>query len=309
MRVDFRDSILLPGERIGLPVEERRDLISIRRLSQHAYWVEVVGYHTTLIVGDDSALLIDPLDGPRTSQLADVAASVFNREISDVIYSHSHSDHIGGAHQIVTRSHKPVTIHASAACARQVDERGLFPVPSVVHDDFEPFEFSGIPLQLVTVGGHTTDTTAIHLPSEGVLHAVDLVHPLQAEFLLFGGAVDIPSYEKALASIAALDWRVMTAGHGDIAYPDDVRVVQTYLADLRRITHEIINRVNANPPVAPSTPNARVSALHSAIRDGVASVLLETWGPRLPGLEYAAATHAERMLNELLYYSAVPLEG
>lgn len=304
MQIDMRDRVLQPGERIGITAEARRDRLSIRRLSEHAYWIDVLGYHTTLVVGEESALLIDPLDGERTGQLIEIAASVFQRSISDVVYSHGHSDHIGGVGAILRQS-TPVTIHASAACAQLVEQRGLFPAPTVVHRDREPFAFSGIDLQLVTVGGHTIDTTAVHLPDEGVLHAVDLIHPLQSEFPLFGGAVDIPSYEGALAQLAALDWRVMTAGHGDIAYPGDVAIVQEYLRDLRVETARAIDAVRADPPAASTVPNARVTALHTAIQNRAADALLRIWGQRLPGLEFAAASHVERMANELLYYSAV----
>lgn len=304
VELDILSGVVVEGTRLPGSAGERRSRITVRELSSRVLLVEVGGYQCTVALGAVSAVLVDPLDEDRAAQVVALVREHYAREISDVIYSHAHADHVSGTARVAaeTRHPVPLAIHAVSECAENVVARGRHPAPSVVHPSGEAFELDGISVRLELLGGHTEDSTLVLFPDDAVAHAVDLVHPGQAEFFDFGAATDLWSYERAIDTLAGAQWRVLTAGHGQLGWPSDVRLVQEYLRDLRAATSNAIAATLAAPLDSPDVANARVDALRRGIRDRARGVMLEAWASRLAGLDYTVDSHISRMADELLYF-------
>lgn len=304
MTLDFDNQVVVDAYRLGGTPAVRRELEIVRRLSARVVFIEIGGYQCTLVLGRESALLVDPLDTGRAARVIKIVRETFGLEISTLVYSHMHWDHISGAAHVMAESRYgvDVAIHAALSCAEGVASRQTGVVPSVVHADGESFDFEGTTVTLSVVGGHTPDLTLILFPEEQVAHAVDLIHPGQAEFFDFGRAIDIWSFERALDALAAASWRVLCAGHGDIGWPTDVTRAQSYLRDLRAVTAAAVDEAVVVQGVSADTPNSRADILRRSIRDGARTALLASWSVLLPGLEYTLDSHIDRMADELLYF-------
>ena len=74
----------------------------IQRLSENVYWVSVSYYNVTVVVGEESVLLIDaPI--ARGKRILEAIKTITNKPLSAIVYSHAHSDHVGDAGTILDR--------------------------------------------------------------------------------------------------------------------------------------------------------------------------------------------------------------
>ena len=275
------------------------DAVTLRRLSEHAYWAACGGYNSTVVVNRSAALLLDPLSGGRGIRIRDAVRG--GRGGGGAARGDSPPPPPHGAAAAVLVAGGGVELRATRACAtRAGTSRGLV-APTRVLDDHAVVDFHGVEVEARVVGGHTADLTWYRLPAEGVLHLVDLVHPGQAEFDSFGMAPDLDDYRTALRTAVAADWSVLTAGHGRLGHRDDVALVLDYLADLET---EVAAGLAAHPPeeVAEGHTYARFAARLRAVQADVVGALSPRWGA-LAGFAEVAPSHVTRMALHLAYFA------
>ena len=175
-----------------------------------------VGYHganTSMIVGDDGIIIIDTLMGPVSAKKAlDAFREISDKPVTAILYTHSHSDHIGGASAFAGEqkpaiygtehfgSAEGVTKAVNAAKNargirqfgrklpdKQKSNRGVAPANTYDKDRGEGYlaptvtvpaegmktTISGVKLEFHPAPGETDDAMFIWLPEEKVLFAGD----------------------------------------------------------------------------------------------------------------------------------------
>ena len=299
--LDVDLSVTHDGARIAGDAAERARRLTIRRLSEHAFWVESGGYHSTVVVGTSSVLILDPLSGGRGERIRDGVQEVFGLSPSAIAYSHAHRDHSGDAAALTDSGH--VDVIATQACAERVARTAGLVRPTRVLSNCETFDFEGVAIEARVVGGHTEDSTWFRLPDEGVLHMVDVVHPGQAEFDSFGMAPDLAGYRYALETALNADWRVLTAGHGQLGWRDDMRLVLAYLDHVGEC---VADALADNPPERFADPRhhgyTAIQGRIAAVQEQALARLSPRWGS-LPGFEVAAPSHVKRVFLEQAYFA------
>jgi len=207
----------------------------IQRLSDNVYWVSAAYYNVTVLVGEDSVLLIDaPI--ARGKQILEAIKTITNKPLSAIVYSHAHSDHVGGVGIILEESgNSEIALYATEAVRDElVAHRMAMQAPTRIIS--EGFYFEGHYLKVnQNLVGHTPDNT-VFLIQDGnrtILHAVDIVHPDQLEFRNFSLAQDPIVFQNDLDALMSMDWDVMVTGHNNLGYKEDVRFLQEYIADIR----------------------------------------------------------------------------
>ncbi|MFD3452804.1 MBL fold metallo-hydrolase [Streptomyces sp. NPDC058691] len=205
----------------------------------------------TLITGEHDAVLVDALmTVEQTDRLVDwVAAS--GKNLTTVFVTHGHGDHWFGLGALLERFP-----HAQAVATPAVVEqmkRQMAPefvasfwdkrFPGQIPDRLvaaEPLAGDRLELEgndLVVVGlGHTDtdDTTCLHVPSIDLLVAGDAVYNDVHLYLAESSAEGRRSWLEALDGIAALNPRVVVAGHKNSGRPDDPRTI----AETRQYIHD-----------------------------------------------------------------------
>lgn len=210
---------------------------------------------STLIHGERDAVLVDP---PLTrGQVAQVAEGVerSGKRLAYVYITHGHGDHWFGTAALLDRFGEPDTVvYATGGTIRKMREelagkdRGLakwypdipdhtpilaVPVPS------EGFRLEGHLIEAVETGHTDTDgTSALHVPSIGLVVAGDVVHNGVHQRLLEGGEGGLQAWHDNIEKIAALNPRHVVAGHKNKALPDDPKILdetRAYLRDAIRL--------------------------------------------------------------------------
>jgi len=213
---------------------------------------------STLIAGDNEAILVDTLVTVDQVDLLAHWVRGFGKRITGVYITHGHADHWIGLARI--QDHFP---HARGIATPEVVERATFestnpglsgywrasfpdelPEHPVLPEalDGEEFELEGHLLRAVSVGqGDTEHSTVLHIPSAAAVVGGDVVynqvHMMTAETDEQGRDAWIAS----LDAIAALSPEIVVAGHKRVDAPDlpeHIGHSQQYLRDFSRIVND-----------------------------------------------------------------------
>lgn len=210
---------------------------------------------STLIYGERDAVLVDP---PLTNgQIAQVAEGVarLGKRLAFVYITHGHPDHWFGTASLLERfGDADTVVYATEGTIQQMrvqlesKEEGFaksFPgVPRntpvlAVPVPADGFWLDGQVLRAVEAGHtDTDDSTALHVPSIGLVVAGDVVYNGVHQMMLEGGDGGLQAWLDGIDRIAALNPRHVVAGHKNKALPDDPRILdetRQYLRDAIRI--------------------------------------------------------------------------
>ena len=298
---------LRPGQKLRPSDFERmRQPYTIQRLTDRVYWLEVMGYSSTVVVGEQGVLVIDaPRDGRGAAMIDAIRDELTDLPITTLVYSHYHYDHVGDANAYVEEAGRRGTtlrIVGTTAAKRQIERYGAkIPRPTeVIAVPRGRFEFEGSVIEMGTPpAGHSTDNSWILLKDDGVLHSVDLVHPGLLEFPGFGLAEDLLGYEASVRELLTLDWQFLVAGHNNIGSHDDVQLVIDYFEDVRG---SVIASLGETEFGSFLNEDKIFYAWFRDYADAVTTKAVERlrpkWGEHV-GFDVVAKSHADKMLWHL----------
>ncbi len=296
---------LKPGQWIeGSDYERAQRPYTIQRLTKRVYWVEVAGYESSVLIGDQGVMVIDaPCCGRVPAYLAAIR-ELTELPVTTLVYSHYHLDHVAGANEYLADAQsagRSLRIVANRSTGAQIEKFGnkIPPPTEIVPVPRGTFEFEGRKVVMGTPpSGHTIDNSWILLQEDRVLHSVDLVHPGVLEFMHFGIAEDLDGYEKSVSELLTLEWDFLCAGHSNVGSRDDVRLVLDYLADIRRYTGQAMGGTEFQPFVREGTIFYEwIAGFRDAIIDKTVSLMEPRWA-QYTGFDVVIRSHAERMFFE-----------
>jgi glyoxylase-like metal-dependent hydrolase (beta-lactamase superfamily II) len=213
---------------------------------------------TTIVSGEREAVLVDP--PLTTAQARAVLESVVasGRELTTIYVTHAHGDHWFGAATLLERfpAARVVALPEVAASARaQTPEQvaafweARFPGGQIPAERVAPEPMAGRTLtleghELVAVPlGHTDtdDTSALHVPSLGLVVAGDAVYDDVHLYLAESDAAGRDAWRSALDVVRDLDPRTVVAGHqrpGSTNDPAAIEATRRYLDDVETLLGE-----------------------------------------------------------------------
>ena len=296
---------LVPGQKLaGSDFERAQQPYIIQRLTEHAYWVEISGYQSTVVVGEAGVMVIDAPCCGRVPTYLTALREITDLPVTTLVYSHYHLDHVAGAIDYVKdaqRTNTPLRIVGTTATTAQIAKFGTkIPLPTeVVSVPRGTFDFEGMTVLVGTPPtGHTTDNSWILLQDEGVLHNVDLVHPGYLEFMDFGVAEDIDGYEKSVRELLSIEWQILSPGHSNPGTRSDVRLVLDYLSDIRRHVGEAMGETPFGPYVREGKLFYEwIADFRDAVIEKAVERMRPKWG-QYPAFDVVTQSHAQAMFFE-----------
>jgi len=230
-------------------------------------------------------------------------AEVTDKPITHIVYSHEHTDHIGGAYLFP----KTAKIIAQRERARLLATRNdpRRPLPTLAFDDTYTLVIGDQTPVLDYKGvNHDTGNFFIYAPKQRVLMLVDVVSPGYMPYPNLGIAVDVPGYLKAHRDALSYDFDTMVAGHVDrLGTRKDVELSLAFATDLQRTTAQLLAEAPFPAYLRQHAPTNKWLAHDAYEKDLVArcyAILLPKWQAQLAGAAMALKSQCWSMIVALV---------
>jgi glyoxylase-like metal-dependent hydrolase (beta-lactamase superfamily II) len=183
----------------------------LEQLGRGLYMVTDNAYQSMFMVYESGVVVVDAPPS-YAAKLKQAIAEVTPLPITHVIYSHSHTDHIGGA--ALLGGHPIIVAQEETRRLLMRDKDPARPVPTVVFDKNYRLQLGSQRLELSYHGdGHEPGNIFIYAPEQKTLMAVDLVFPGWMPFRRFAVAHDLPGWMAQVELLATLPFDKLVAGH------------------------------------------------------------------------------------------------
>ncbi len=168
-------------------------------------------------------------------------------QVTHLVYSHSHADHIGASSLLGS---DVVRIgHSECRTLLLRDNDPNRPAPEVTFEDRYTLTAGGQTLELAFHGpNHTPDNIFIWAPGQQTLMLVDVIFPRWAPFKNVAVSQDIPGWIGAQDIAMSYPWHTLVAGHlGRLGTRGDAELQIAYVADLQASARATLQNLNPAP--------------------------------------------------------------
>lgn len=282
-----------PDRYLPVPSEGRPPKIDpakgyrLEPLGRGLYMVTENAYQSMFLVYETGVVVVD---APPTyaRHLRAAIAEVTDKPITHVVYSHSHTDHIGGVNAL--GGHPVLIAHEETArlLARARDPNR--PLPTLTFRDRYVLKVGSQRLELSYHGvAHEPGNIFIYAPEQKVLMVVDVVFPGWMPWRRFAVAQDVPGYFAQVEEIGRLPFEKLVGGHVDrVGTHDDVRLQLAFMADLKAAAAAALKSTEAGQEMDPadiSNPWAVFDNYIDRVVIGCVNALTPQWQDRLAAFD------------------------
>ncbi len=232
-----------------------------------------------------------------------------NEAIKYLVYSHGHTDHVGGASAF--SDIQDLQVVAQLEVAESIKERGnpdILP-PTVTFQDQYDFSLGDEKVELKSVSFHSADADVfIYLPKQKFVMAVDTIVPGEVPFMDFGATADVGEYLKFFDEVLEYDFDLILSGHVSIlGNRDDVVETKEYVFDVR---DAVLKRMPTFPERLAKTfeafeyknGNLVYRSVIEQVRGECSAEIIDKWQDRLSVVDVWADSHCERMILHLIMH-------
>ncbi len=270
-----------------------------RELSPGVFMLTNGNYQSLFMTTGEGVVLVDAPE-PLIKYIEAAIADVTTEAIATIIYSHGHSDHIGGTH-LLARDGLEIVAEAGVAkfVAKKGDPRRL--LPTTVFSEETEFRKGNRIISLKRDEFHSPEgDLVIYLPKEKVMMAVDIIAPGWVPLLDFDITSNMFVYLGAFDRLLAYDFDTFVSGHtADIARREDVEITKTYAIDVYETVKRIHGEINFEELLSQDRDNeqAGIKLLIDKVTHGAAEEIKTRWlnGP-MRGVDLWTESHCRAML-------------
>ena len=280
-------------------ITDLTDGFLIREVKPGIFMLTNGNYQSLFMTTGNGVVLVDAPE-PLVKFIEKAIAEVTDEKIKTLIYSHGHSDHIGGTYLLASPG---LNIVAEKDVARFVQEKndGRRLLPTQVFEDETVLEIGNRIIRLKRDEFHSPEgDLIIYLPNEKVMMAVDFIAPGWVPLLDFDITGNMFVYLNAFDRVLSYDFDAFISGHtADIAQRADVEITKKYAFDV----YETVKRIHDEIDVAEllheerDNEQAGIKKLIETITALAASEIKDRWlsGP-MKGVDLWTESHCRAML-------------
>jgi len=270
-----------------------------RELATGVYMLTNGNYQSMFMTTGEGVVLIDAPQ-PLVQYIEAAVADVTDEPITTLIYSHGHSDHIGGSHLLARDG---LEIIAEERVAKFIEQKldGRRLPPTRTFNDEIVLHKGGRTISLKRDEFHSPEgDLIIYLPDEKVMMAVDIIAPGWVPLLDFDITGNMFVYLGAFDRLLSYEFETFISGHtAEVAHRKDVEITKKYAFDV----HETVKRIHSQTDVAEllardrDNEQAGIKLLIEEVTRKAADEIKTRWlgGPML-GVDLWTESHCRAML-------------
>jgi glyoxylase-like metal-dependent hydrolase (beta-lactamase superfamily II) len=273
----------------------------LEEIADGIFWLGDGQYQSMFVVTDESVIVCDapPTIGHNILRAID---RVTSNPVTDVVYSHHHSDHTG-AMSIFPANANYYAQRFTAERLKFLADPGR-PLPTHVFDDTLTVDAGDHTLRMDYPGpNHAEGNSFIYAPNQRVLMLVDAIFPGWVPFSNLSLSAFVPGVLKLHDQAMAYDFDHMVTGHVTRpGTPEDVRTQRDYFLELRAAAEAALSSVDLPSTMAPvDTGNAWAvfRAYLDAVGAATADEIVPRWKDRLGGADIFTLPNAWAMAESL----------
>ncbi|MEV0228530.1 MBL fold metallo-hydrolase [Nonomuraea sp. NPDC050786] len=204
----------------------------------------------TWVIGEHEVVVVDP--GPEDeSHLRRVRDHLGERRVTEILLTHGHFDHSGGARRFAEMVGAPV---------RALDPRHRLGDEGLADGDV--ITVDGLEIHVYGTPGHSFDSLCFWLPQDRAMLTGDTVLGRGTTIIARdGGLADyLRSLDRLRAAAESLEARALLPGHGPVL-PDPIGALDGYIAHRR----ERLDQIRAAREQGARTPREIVKVVYADV--------------------------------------------
>jgi glyoxylase-like metal-dependent hydrolase (beta-lactamase superfamily II) len=287
-----------------LPIDPKKGYL-VKELKPDVYMITEGGYQSLFVTTGKGVILLDapPSFGAKIVQ---AVSEVTKEPIVELVYSHSHLDHISGAPEIMKQV-PGLKILAEQGVADFLREKRdpRRPLPTETFKDHYALKLGSATIEMKHGHWHSNEGDLyIYIPAKKVLMAIDSMPPGYAQFMDFDLTADFRDYVEMFDKVLAYDFDVLVGGH--LGFPgnrSDVRVAKEYTMDVYKTAKRLHDGTDQMKVISQAAVKygwdnkmALFRSLLDPILDQCAKEIESRWSGRLASVDVYARTHCHTAL-------------
>jgi glyoxylase-like metal-dependent hydrolase (beta-lactamase superfamily II) len=294
----------LPQIRAKAPVIDPKKGYFIEELKPGIFMVTEGAYESVFVATGKGVVLFDAPPS-FAEHLGQAVAEKTNEPIVELVYSHMHVDHIGGA-GLVLKQNPTMEILAENGTAEFLREMHdpHRPVPTKTFEARYTLRLGSLTANMSVGHWHSSEgDLLISIPDKRFVMAIDAFSSGATPFLGLDLTTNVHDYLKFFDQLQAMDFDVLVPGHhGTPATHEDLQIAKSYVTDvydtMARILAEDHRALKARAIAKYGAENGWATAsvlIHSEV-DQCAKEVRNRWITKLEGVDIWAASHCQTIL-------------
>jgi glyoxylase-like metal-dependent hydrolase (beta-lactamase superfamily II) len=276
---------------------------AVKLLKPDVYMITDGAYESMFVTTGAGVVLFDaPPSFAR--HISQAVAETSKEPIVELVYSHVHVDHIGGA-GLILKEHPGIEILAEQGTSEFLREMQdpARPVPTRTFKDRYTFRIGSLIADMTLGHWHSPEgDLLIFIPDKKVVMAVDAFSAGATPFMGLDLTQNVHEYLNFFDRLRALDFDVMVPGHHSTpATKEDLAIAKSYVMDVYTTVTRILGKDHAalrTRAVQKYGDNAWAvaSVLIQDEVDQCAKEIANRWITKLEGVDIWAASHCHTAL-------------
>jgi glyoxylase-like metal-dependent hydrolase (beta-lactamase superfamily II) len=295
---------LLPQIKAKATVVDPQKGYAVKQLKPDVYMITEGAYESAFVTTGKGVVLFDAPPS-FAKHIVDAVAETTREPIVEMVYTHMHVDHIGGAGLILKQVPRmQILAEEGTADFLQDMQDPHRPVPTHTFKDHYTLKLGSLTADMKVGHWHSPEgDLLISIPDKKVVIAIDAFSSGATPFMSLDLTMNMHEYLKFFTQLQAMDFDVMIPGHHSTpATKEDLEIAKSYVTDVYSTITRILGedhqalKARAIEKYGPENGWAIASVVIDGEVNQCAKVITGRWIEKLEGVDIWAGSHCRTAL-------------
>ncbi len=295
---------LLPQVKAKAPRIDPQKGYLVQQLKPDVYMITEGAYESAFVTTGKGVVLFDAPPS-FAKHIVEAVGETTREPVIELVYTHMHVDHIGGAGMILKQVPKLQILaeEGTAEFLREMQDPHR-PVPTHTFKDHYTLKIGSLTADMKVGHWHSPEgDLLIYIPDKKVVIAIDAFSSGATPFMNLDLTMNMHEYLRFFDQLGAMDFDVVVPGHhGTPANKEDLAIAKSYVTDVYNTITRILGedrqalKTRAVQKYGPENTWAIASVIINDEINQCANEIKGRWINRLEGVDIWAASHCHTAL-------------